>query len=139
MNIQLSVVIWTVICFLILMAVLKFLLFRPVLEMLDKRKEKINNAALRKVQEAELLAEHEKKLAIIEEDQKIQRENIIKSELELIRVKNRQDTETAKAQRFERIEEYTKKTEAEKEEIRSTFLASSEEIAKAFADRLVSQ
>lgn len=139
MNIQFSVVIWTVICFLVLMAVLKFLLFTPVIELLDKRKEKINNARLKKEKEAEIIKEHEIRLAIIEEDKKIQQENLIKSELELIRVKNKQDTEDAKARRLERTEAYINKTEKEKEDIRNTFISSSDKIVKAFADRLISQ
>ena len=44
MNIQPSVIIWTVICFLLLMVILKNLLFKPVLTILDKRKEKIASA-----------------------------------------------------------------------------------------------
>ncbi len=139
MNIQISVVIWTVICFLVLMAVLKFLLFKPVLELLDKRKEKINNAKLKTEKEKEIIKEHEARLAIIEEDKKIQQENLIKSELELIRVKSKQDTEEAKALRLKRTGEYIKKTEKEKEEIRAAFMASSDEIVKAFADRLISR
>lgn len=139
MNIQFSVVIWTVICFLVLMAVLKFLLFTPVIELLDKRKEKINNARLKKEKEAEIIKEHEIRLAIIEEDKKIQQENLIKSELELIRVKNKQDTEDAKVRRLERTKAYINKTEKEKEDIRNTFISSSDKIVKAFADRLISQ
>ena len=139
MNIQFSVVIWTVICFLVLMAVLKFLLFTPVLELLDKRKEKINNARLKKEKEAEIIKEHEIRLSIIEEDKKIQQANLIKSELELIRVKNKQDTEDARVRRLERTEAYINKTEKEKEDIRNTFMSSSDKIVKAFADRLISQ
>ena len=139
MNIQLSVVIWTVICFLVLMAVLRFLLFKPVLQLLDDRKNKIRNAQLKKEKEAEIIREHKQKLAIIEEDKKIQQKNLIRSELELIRIKNKQDIDEAKAQRFERIEEYTKKTETEKGEIINAFSASSDKIVKAFAERLISQ
>ncbi len=139
MNIQFSVVIWTVICFLVLMLVLKFLLFNPVLRLLDQRKEKLKKAEAKKAEVQKLTEEHEKRLEIIKEDEKIQKENIIKSELELIRAKNKQDIEEAKAQRFVRIEEYRKNTEKEKDEIIKTFGNSSEKIAKAFADRLISQ
>ena len=44
MNIQPSVIVWTVICFLLLMIILKNLLFTPVLKMLDSRKEKVEAA-----------------------------------------------------------------------------------------------
>ena len=49
MTIQPSVMVWTVICFLILMAILKNLLFTPVLKMIDSRREKIQAAAKKKV------------------------------------------------------------------------------------------
>ena len=44
MNIQPSVIVWTVICFLLLMIILKNLLFTPVLKMLDSRKAKVEAA-----------------------------------------------------------------------------------------------
>ncbi|MBR3767759.1 MAG: hypothetical protein IKL10_05920 [Clostridia bacterium] len=139
MNIQLPVLIWTVICFLLMMIVLKYLLFKPVLEVIDKRKEKIAKAEEKKAEEKRLMEEHEKRLEIFHEDAKIQRENLIKSELELIRVKSKTDIEEVKAGRVLRFEEYKKNTEKEKEDIISAFNASSDEIVKAFADRLISQ
>ena len=46
MTIQPSVSIWTVICFIVLMLVLDRLLFRPLLDFMDRRREKINGAKL---------------------------------------------------------------------------------------------
>lgn len=139
MNIQLPVVIWTVICFLLLMLILKSLLFKPVLEVLDKRKERLARAEQKKAQIDALNAEHEKMLAIIREDEKIQRENYINGELKLIRIENKTRTEEEKNARFARVEEYKKVTEAEMEEIKKYFSESAEDIAKIFADRLISQ
>ncbi len=139
MNIQLPVVFWTCICFLLLMLILKNLLFRPVLEIMDKRKEKTARAAEKKAQIDALHNEHEKRMAILQEDAKIQKENYIKGELKLIRVKNKTDIEEAKAARFSRVEAYKAETEKEKEEIIKQFSSSAEEIAKVFADRLISQ
>ncbi|MBR2410966.1 MAG: hypothetical protein IKB08_04495 [Clostridia bacterium] len=139
MNIQLPVVIWTVICFLVLMLILKFLLFAPVLSVLDKRKEKIRLASEKKAQIDALNKEYGQRIEILKEDAKIQRENYIKGELKLIRVKNKTDIDEAKAARFSLVEEYKLRTETEKEEIKQQFSASSEEIAKVFADRLISK
>lgn len=139
MNIQLPVVIWTVICFLLLMLVLKFLLFKPVLEVMDKRKEKTARAQEKKTEIQKLTKEHERRIEILSEDAKIQRENYIKGELKLIRVKNKTDIEAAKAARFSRVEAYKEETEKEKEEIKKQFSSSVGEIAKVFADRLISQ
>lgn len=139
MNIQLPVVIWTVICFLVLMLILKFLLFKPVLEVMDKRKEKTARAEEKKALLENMTKEHEKRLEIMNEDIKIQRENYIKSELKLIRVKNKNDIEEAKTARFNRMESYKAETEKEKEAIKEHFSSEINKIAEAFAANLISQ
>lgn len=48
MSIQLSVIIWTVICFFVLILILDNLLFKPMLELMDSRKEKIESARAKK-------------------------------------------------------------------------------------------
>lgn len=138
MNIQLPVVLWTVICFIALMLILKFLLFNPVFEVMDKRKARIEAAKKKKEQAAAITEEHEKRLEIIAEDAKIQRENFINGELKLIRIKTKTETAEAKAARFARVEAYKKETEAQKEGIKNQFSSSVEDIAKAFAERLIS-
>ena len=44
MNIQISITVWTIICFVVLMLILDRLLFRPLLSFMDKRREKIDGA-----------------------------------------------------------------------------------------------
>lgn len=136
MNIQLPVILWTVICFLLLMVILRNLLFKPVLALLDSRKKKLSDAKEKLETEKALTGEHEKRLAIIEEDAKIRRDNYIKSELEIIRIKSKEDIEKAKADRLKNTEEYKAVTEKEKEKIIEVYNKSSEEIVKAFADSL---
>lgn len=58
MNIQISVTIWTVICFVLLMLILHNWLFKPVLKMLDSRREKIANAKAKAAEIERLTAEH---------------------------------------------------------------------------------
>ena len=41
MTIQLSISVWTVICYVLLMIILDKLLFKPVLKVMDERKERI--------------------------------------------------------------------------------------------------
>lgn len=136
MNIQISVVLWTVICFLLLMLILKNLLFKPVFRVMDERKAKIENAAEKRREAERLTEEHEKRMEILREDAKIQRQNLLKSELELIRTKTKADTEKMRTDRLMHIEEYKALTVKEREKIIEEFDASSEEIVKAFADRL---
>ena len=54
MTIQLPVLLWTVICFVLLMVILNRFLFRPMLAFMDRREERIRTAAdtLRKREEA---------------------------------------------------------------------------------------
>ena len=44
MTVQLSVTLWTVICFCLLMLILHNLLFKPVLKVMDDRKSRIDKA-----------------------------------------------------------------------------------------------
>jgi large subunit ribosomal protein L22 len=48
MTIQISITVWTVICFILLMLILHNWLFKPVLQMMDRRRERIEKAAARK-------------------------------------------------------------------------------------------
>lgn len=65
MTIQISVTVWTILCFIALMLILDRLLFRPLLGFMDKRREKIEGAkqvretALRQRQEEILRREEE--------------------------------------------------------------------------------
>ena len=57
MTIQPSVIIWTVICFCLLMLILDRLLFRPILKFMDARQEKIDLAAKKRERDQQALAE----------------------------------------------------------------------------------
>lgn len=59
MNIQISVLLWTVICFLLLMLILQKLLFQPILKCMDARESKIETAKQKK-RDAEQAAEEAK-------------------------------------------------------------------------------
>lgn len=47
-TIQVSILLWTIICFVVLMLILDRLLFRPLLDFMDKRREKIDGARSRR-------------------------------------------------------------------------------------------
>ncbi len=44
MNIQISVILWTVICFFLLMLILHNLLFKPLLDCMDSRRKRVSDA-----------------------------------------------------------------------------------------------
>lgn len=57
MNIQISVVLWTIICFVLLMVILHYLLLKPMLAHLDKRKARIDNAKNKQLNDNKLIAD----------------------------------------------------------------------------------
>lgn len=66
-NIQPSLIIWTVICFGLLMLVLDRLLFRPLLKLMDERKERAESARRRAGQARLELEARESELALSRE------------------------------------------------------------------------
>lgn len=139
MTIQISIVVWTVICFLVLMLILKNLLFKPVLEVMDKRKEKIERAQAKKAEEERLIAEHqqmleEKKTALAKEQQKQ-----VKAKAEKIRSNSKKTIEQAKQDRLQEMEQYRTKTAEDHEEILSSLTSHTKKLAAVFADKIISQ
>ena len=74
MTIQLSVSIWTIICFLLLMLILRNLLFQPILEVMDARKMRIEKAAQKKAENEKRKNEYE---AMLVEKEKVFYENVV--------------------------------------------------------------
>ena len=62
MTIQISIAIWTVICFILLMIILRNFLFKPVLKVLDDRRQRLENARLK---EKEQIRKAEENKALI--------------------------------------------------------------------------
>lgn len=137
MSIQPSIVIWTVICFVLLMLILNNLLFKPVLEVMDKRRAKIEAAKAKKVEHDRLCAEQkrltEEKRAEHEEAQR----KLIKERVETVRQDQRKAVEAAKETRLHQLDDYRKKTEAEEAEILSKLNDHAEELASILADSIV--
>ena len=72
MSFQPSVIIWTVICFLLLTVILKNLLFTPVLRVLDERKERLEAARGKRAEIERLTAENEA-LVAAEKEKELQK------------------------------------------------------------------
>lgn len=137
MTIQLSVSVWTVICFVLLMLILHNLLFKPVLKVMDERNERIRKAAQKKIhlQEEEKKREaeiSEKKAAFVSE-----RKKQIKDEIEEIRLKSKQEILLASKERLNEVDDYHRKADIRREEILSELSRHSKELAIRFADSLL--
>ena len=139
MNIQLSVVLWTIICFVLLMLILHNLLFKPVLKVLDARREKIENAAAKKAEWEKAGQEHAAMLAEREEQFARERQQQIREEVEAIRQDSKRTVELAKEARMELVDSYRSYVEAEREAILRRLSVHASELATAFADKLTKE
>ena len=113
MTIQPSVVIWTVICFLALVLILDRLLFRPVLQVLDRRRERIRAAEAKKAEYERLTAEREARREQARADALIARKKQLGDELERVRAEGRMRVEAANEERVRRVDRYRVQTEAD--------------------------
>ncbi len=138
MSIQPSVMIWTVICFLILMLILKKLLFDPVLKTIDSRREKIQAAAKKKEDIDKLVVEHkmqaEKDKALAEE--KSRKET--KHKLEQLQLQSKKEIEAAQRQCLTDIQKYREGIIDEHNKIVYSVAPKMETAAALFAKNIIS-
>lgn len=138
MNIQPSVIVWTVICFLLLMVILKNLLFTPILRMLDSRKAKIE-AADKKLKDIERITlENEKRIA--EEKIRAEAESIAaaKETVQQIQLKGKKEIENAQRKCLSDIEEYRQGITGEYDKIVYSVAPKMETAAAIFAKNIIS-
>ena len=139
MSIQISVIIWTVICFLLLMLILKNWLFKPVLEVMEKRRNRIEKAKEKQLEIQRLSAEHESMLA--EQKKTFLKEQKAKADMEIekIQADSKKSVDSARTVRLNTYETYREECAKEYSRILSNAEKSTEQIAEIFADRLISQ
>lgn len=138
MNIQPSVMVWTVICFLILMVILKNLLFTPLLKIMDSRREKIQAASKKKEDIEKFVLEHknqaEKEKALAEE--KARKET--KQKLEQLQLQSKKEIETAQRQCLADVQEYREGITDEHDKIVCSVAPKMETAAALFAKNIIS-
>lgn len=139
MSIQISVIIWTVICFLLLMLILHNWLFKPVLEVVEKRRNRIEKAKEKQLEIQRLSAEHESMLA--EQKKTFLKEQKAKADMEIekIQADSKKSVDSARTVRLNTYETYREECAKEYSRILSNAEKSTEQIAEIFADRLISQ
>ena len=138
MTIQPSVIVWTVICFLLLMVILKNLLFTPVLKMIDSRKEKID-AADKKLSDIEnITAENERLMA--QEKARAESESIAlaKEKVQQIQSRGKKEIENAQRKCLSDIEEYRNGITGEYDKIVYSVAPKMETAAAIFAKNIIS-
>ena len=139
MNIQLSVTVWTVICFVALMLILHFLLLKPVLKVMDDRRRRIQDAAEKKAEHERLSQEYALRL----EEQKAARESAqrlqAETEIEKIRAKGKKAVEAAKEDCIREVDDYRLRVDAEHTEILRILNDRKDKLAAIFASSITKE
>lgn len=138
MNIQLSVIVWTVICFVLLMLILKNLLFKPVLQVIDSRREKIDAAKKKKADIEKATEENERYLAEKRQQDILDRSNQAKKKLSQIQSDGKKEIEAAQRQCLEDIRIYRESITGEYDKIVKTVAPEMETAAAIFAKNVIS-
>lgn len=138
MNIQVSVMVWTVICFLLLVLILQKLLFAPMLRMMDARTARI--AAAKKRHEDNENAEKAAKAAADEAF----RESTVKAknDAERMIVQGQEEADrllaAARNEEQNECERYAKSLDADKSALSAEVAGEAEKLAALFVSRLTS-
>jgi F-type H+-transporting ATPase subunit b len=138
MNIQPSIMVWTVICYLPLMVILKKLLFDPVLKVIDARHQKMQAAKEKKENIEKLVSEHEiqlkKEKTLAEEKNR----KLSKQRLEQLQLQSKKEIEAAQRQCLADMQKYRDDIVDEREKIVSLVAPKMETAAALFAKNIIS-
>ncbi len=138
MNIQLSVVIWTVICFSVLMLILHNLLFKPVLLLFDRRREKIEAADKKRAQDERARLEYQSALESKRaEALERQKQEAVDAILE-IQSDNKKQMEDAKREHLKNVEAYRENIQKEYARMIEALTPEMQKAADALAERIIS-
>lgn len=138
MNIQPSVIVWTVICFSLMTVILNRLLFRPVLTVLDRRKEQLEQAREKKARHAMLLQQRAGEREQLLHERECRKKDRIRDQLEQIRAEEKQLLKDAQRECLARIDVYRDQTEQELEQILAAARPRVSDAAQLFAQRILS-
>lgn len=139
MNIQISVVIWTVICFALLMVILRNLLFKPLLKVMDERSVRLENARKKKSEIDEAIREQEEKLCQQQTDYLEKQKKEISERLASIQAESKNAVIEARRKSLSEVKAYRKSMDAEREKTVSDVSANAKSIAEAFARQIISR
>ena len=139
MNIQISVVIWTVICFALLMVILRNLLFKPLLKGMDERSVRLENARKKKSEIDEAIREQEEKLCQQQTDYLEKQKKEISERLASMQAESKNAVIEARRKSLSDVKAYRKSMDAEREKTVSDVSANAKSIAEAFARQIISR
>ncbi len=138
MTIQPSILLWTLICFSLMMLVLNRLLFRPMLSFMDARNEKIAAATRKKEAHDRALAEAEAELATRREQAVHRAADLARGEIVDAKERAKSMLAKAEADRETRVARCKTDIAARTQSLEDDLAPDVDELAKAFVDKLVS-
>ncbi len=139
MSIQISVIVWTVICFVALMLILRNLLFKPLLEVMDKRSERLENARKKKAGMEDAIREHEEKIAMQQSQYLENQKREVTEKLTAIQDESKDAVIRARKKRITDVEAFREATAEECEKAINDVSANAKSIAEAFARQVIAR
>ena len=138
MTIQISIAIWTVICFIVLMIILRNFLFKPVLKVLDDRKQRLENARLKEKEQIRK-AEENKALILKQQAEYAQKkEQMAKEAAENLSAQGKLQIEEAQKKRISDVDKYRASMDESYKQIISTASVEMNKVAEIFAAKIIS-
>ena len=137
-NIQLSVIIWTVICFFLLVLIVSKLLLKPVLEIIDQRRKKLEDARAKEAEYAKLAENQAKELEKKQAERKLALEAAAKEEVAFIQANEKNELKQAHTDSLENINAYRQELEKNHRQIVNALSPKMEEVAEIFVKQIIS-
>ncbi len=113
MNVQISIVLWTVICFGVLCFVLKYLLFDPVLALIARREKKIADVKAASAEAARLREQALQEAAEEREKQIEYNQQSVQSEAEKVIAEGKIQLDEARKKRIETVDRFRDRMQEE--------------------------
>lgn len=138
MTIQPSILIWTIICFCLLMVILNKLLFRPILKVLDDRQARID--AAREKQQRELESYRQGMLALEAKQTEKMKARALETAQQVAQAREQAEAQLAEASRKQEqaLADYEETLKQERCALKSKLDAGVDSLAIASANRLAS-
>ncbi len=138
MTIQISIVIWTVICFVLLMLILHNFLFKPVLKMIDSRKERLALARQKEALQNKKIEENKAFILQQKDEHAKRKEQLAKEAAEQLNVKGKLQVEEAQRKRIKDVDDYRALMENSYKQIISVASKEMDKIAETLVTNIIS-
>ncbi len=138
MTIQVSIIIWTIICFLLLMLILHNLLFTPVLRVMDERKKRIDAARQKKELAEQISKENELRIAAQRDEYLKQNKRNEKLLVEQIKTDGKKLVAEAQQKRLSNVESYREQLKRDYDKIIDTVSPEIKRAAEIFSEKIIS-